>query len=685
MTDTAGAAAAVVTPQPAEPARIAPTRLEILAAAVARVFPEGLTAVAGHTGELTYEVPADRLLKTAETFRDHAELKFEMCMDVCGVDYLEHGRAEWKTGRCDGFRLQPRRRPQRPLPFAGAGRQAGALRWSIICCPSRINHRVRLRVFCPDDTQPMVDSVVGIWASADWFEREAFDLFGILFRGHPDLRRLLTDYGFIGHPFRKDFPLSGNVEVRYDPEKGRVVYQPVTIEPRVLVPKVIRHDNRYDPALTNAAIAGPGQTARRTVGDRMAEIRNYTMNFGPQHPAAHGVLRLVLEMDGEVIQKADPHVGLLHRGTEKLAESKPFNQSIGYMDRLDYVSMMCNEHAYVMAIEKLLGIEAPPRAQYIRVMFDEITRILNHLMWLGAHGLDIGAMTVFLYCFREREDLMDCYEAVSGTRMHATYYRPGGVYRDLPESMPKYQQSQWRSKKDADRLNERRSGGLIDFIADFVDRFPACIDEYETLLTDNRIWKQRTVNIGVVTPERAMQLGFSGPMLRGSGIEWDLRKKQPYEVYEHMDFDIPVGVNGDCYDRYLVRIEELRQSTRIVGQCVAWLKENPGPVMIDDRKIRPPRREEMKGDMESLIHHFKLMTEGYCVPEGEVYAAVEAPKGELGVYLVSDGANKPYRLKVRAPGFAHLASLNEMVQGHMLADVVAVIGTQDIVFGEIDR
>jgi NADH-quinone oxidoreductase subunit D len=413
----------------------------------------------------------------------------------------------------------------------------------------------------------------------------------------------------------------------------------------------------------------------------MAEIRNFTLNFGPQHPAAHGVLRLVLE----VIQKADPHVGLLHRGTEKLAESKPYNQSIGYMDRLDYVSMMCNEHAYVMAIEQLLGVAAPLRAQYIRVMFDEITRVLNHLMWLGAHGLDIGAMTVFLYCFREREDLMDCYEAVSGTRMHATYYRPGGVYRDLPETMPRYQYNEWRSKKDVDRLNERRAGSLLDFIADFTRRFPACVDEYETLLTDNRIWKQRTVNIGVVSPERAMQLGFSGPMLRGSGIAWDLRKKQAYEVYDRMTFEIPVGVNGDCYDRYLVRVEELRQSNRIISQCVDWLRQNPGPVMIDDRKIRPPRREEMKGDMESLIHHFKLMTEGYCPPVGETYAAVEAPKGELGVYLVSDGANKPYRLKVRAPGFAHLAALDEMVRGHMLADVVAVIGTQDIVFGEIDR
>jgi NADH-quinone oxidoreductase subunit D len=420
-----------------------------------------------------------------------------------------------------------------------------------------------------------------------------------------------------------------------------------------------------------------------------AEIRNFTLNFGPQHPAAHGVLRLVLEMDGETIMKADPHVGLLHRGTEKLAESKPFNQSIGYMDRLDYVSMMCNEHAYVLAMERLLGITVPVRAQYIRTMFDEITRVLNHLMWLGAHGLDIGAMSVFLFCFREREDLMDCYEAVSGTRMHATYYRPGGVYRDLPESMPKYQASRWRSKKDADRLNEARRGTLLDFIEDFTRRFPACVDEYETLLTDNRIWKQRTVNIGVVSPERAMQLGFTGPMLRGSGVAWDLRKKQPYEVYADMDFDIPVGVNGDCYDRYLVRIEEMRQANRIIAQCVQWLRANPGsasnPVMVDDRKIRPPRREEMKGDMESLIHHFKYFTEGFSVPEGETYAAVEAPKGEFGVLLVSDGANKPYRLHCRAPGFAHLSALGEMVEGHMLADVVAVIGTQDIVFGEVDR
>ena len=417
----------------------------------------------------------------------------------------------------------------------------------------------------------------------------------------------------------------------------------------------------------------------------MSEIRNYTLNFGPQHPAAHGVLRMVLEMDGEVIQRADPHIGLLHRATEKLAESKPYNQSIGYMDRLDYVSMMCNEHGYVLAMEKLLGIEVPLRAQYIRVMFDEITRILNHLMWIGAHALDVGAMTMFLYAFREREDLMDCYEAVSGARMHATYYRPGGVARDLPDTMPQYESSKWRSKHDLQRLNSNRQGSLLDFIDDFVGRFPSLVDEYETLLTENRIWKQRTVGIGVVSPERAQQLGFTGPMLRGSGVEWDLRKKQPYEVYADLDFDIPVGTNGDCYDRYLVRMEEFRQSTRIIKQCAAWLRGNPGPVLTLDNKVAPPSREAMKGDMEALIHHFKLFTEGLCLPEGEAYAAIEHPKGEFGTYIISDGANKPYRLKIRAPGFAHLSAMDEMTRGHMLSDVVAIIGTQDIVFGEVDR
>ena len=416
----------------------------------------------------------------------------------------------------------------------------------------------------------------------------------------------------------------------------------------------------------------------------MAEIRNYTMNFGPQHPAAHGVLRLVLELDGEVIQRADPHIGLLHRGTEKLAENRTYLQTVPYMDRLDYVSMMANEHAYVLAIEKLLNIDVPIRAQYIRVMFDEITRILNHLLWLGAHALDVGAMTVFLYAFREREDLFDCYEAASGARMHAAYYRPGGVYRDLPDRMPQYE-STLKNKKELDGLNQNRSGSLLDFIEDFANRFPTYVDEYETLLTDNRIWKQRTVGIGVVDPDRAIALGMTGPMLRGSGIAWDLRRKQPYEVYDKLDFDIPVGVNGDCYDRYLVRIEEFRQSNRIIKQCIEWLRKNPGPVISDNHKVAPPNRAAMKEDMEAMIHHFKLFTEGFHIPAGEAYAAVEHPKGEFGIYLVSDGANKPYRLKIRAAGFPHLAALDEMTRGHMISDLVAIIGTQDIVFGEIDR
>src|SRR3989442_1593527 len=417
----------------------------------------------------------------------------------------------------------------------------------------------------------------------------------------------------------------------------------------------------------------------------MADIRNYTLNFGPQHPAAHGVLRLVLELDGEVIERADPHIGLLHRATEKLAETRTYIQSVPYMDRLDYVSMMANEHAYVMAIERLVGVEVPLRAQYIRVMFDEITRLLNHLLWIGAHGLDIGAMAVFLYAFREREDLFDMYEAASGARMHAAYYRPGGVFRDLPDSMPRYAPSVHRSAQDVERLNSNRRGSLLDFIEDFTRRFPTYVDEYETLLTDNRIWKQRLVGIGVVPPERALALGFTGPMLRGSGIAWDLRKKQPYEVYPQMDFDIPIGRNGDCYDRYLVRMEEMRQSNGIIRQCIDWLRKHPGPVMSDDHKVAPPSRIDMKSNMEELIHHFKLFSEGIHVPPGDVYAAVEAPKGEFGIFLVSDGANKPYRLKIRAPGFAHLQAFDEMTRGHMLADAVTVIGTQDIVFGEIDR
>ncbi len=417
----------------------------------------------------------------------------------------------------------------------------------------------------------------------------------------------------------------------------------------------------------------------------MAEIQNYSLNFGPQHPAAHGVLRLVLEMDGEVIERADPHIGLLHRATEKLAEHRTYLQALPYMDRLDYVSMMCNEHAYCMSVEKLLGIEVPLRAQYIRVMYDEITRLSNHLMSVGSHALDVGAMAVFLYAFREREDIMDMYEAVSGARLHAAYYRPGGVYRDLPDSMPQYKGNKYRSEKELRQMNEARSGSLLDFIEDFTNRFPACVDEYESLLTDNRIWKQRLVDVGIVSPERAMALGFTGPMLRGSGVEWDVRKKQPYAVYDRMEFDIPVGTNGDCYDRYLVRVAEMRESTRIIRQCIEWLRKNPGPVITGNHKVAPPSREKMKSGMEELIHHFKLFSEGMHVPTGEAYASIEHPKGEFGIYLISDGGNKPYRMKIRAPGFVHLQSLDEMSRGHMLADAVTIIGTQDIVFGEIDR
>ena len=417
----------------------------------------------------------------------------------------------------------------------------------------------------------------------------------------------------------------------------------------------------------------------------MAEIRNYTINFGPQHPSAHGVLRLILELDGETIVRADPHIGMLHRATEKLAEQRTYLQALPYMDRLDYVSMMCSEHAYVMAIEKMLDLEVPIRAQYIRVMFDEITRLLSHLLWLGSQALDMGAMAVILYAFREREDLMDCYEAASGARMHAAYYRPGGVSQDLPDSMPKFKKTKFQSDKRIKTLNANREGSLLDFIEDFTNRFPKCVDEYETLLTDNRIWKQRLVGVGVISPEDALAAGFTGPMLRGSGVEWDLRKKQPYAVYDKMDFAIPVGREGDCYDRYLVRVEEMRQSNRIIRQCVDWLKQNPGPIKSDDYRVSTPPRAKMKTGMEEMIHHFKLFTEGFHLPKGEIYSAVEAPKGEFGIYMVSDGANKPFRMKIRAPSFVHLQGLEQLVKGHLIADAVAVIGSIDIVFGEVDR
>lgn len=416
----------------------------------------------------------------------------------------------------------------------------------------------------------------------------------------------------------------------------------------------------------------------------MANIENYTLNFGPQHPAAHGVLRLILEMNGETILRADPHIGLLHRGTEKLVEAKPYNQSIGYMDRMDYSSCMCNEHVYVLAIEKALGIEAPIRAQYIRTLFDEVYRLQNHLMWLGAHGIDLGAMGMFLYCFRDREDLMDMCEAATGARLHQFYYRPGGVAKDIPDVMPKYEVNKFRNQKKVDRLNKPRET-FLDFVRDFTVRFDKHLEEYKTLLFENRIWKQRVVGIGQVTAEEAMNLGLTGPMLRASGIAWDLRKTQPYAAYKYLDFDIPVGTDGDCYDRFLVRWEEMRQSNRILKQCADWLEKNPGPVMLEDSVVSPPKRAEMKESMEDLIQQFKLYSEGYCVPEGEVYAAIEHPKGEMGVYLISDGANKPYRVKVRPAGFPHLAALETLTKGHMLGDLIAVIGTLDLVFGDIDR
>ncbi|MCH8095616.1 MAG: NADH-quinone oxidoreductase subunit D [Proteobacteria bacterium] len=392
----------------------------------------------------------------------------------------------------------------------------------------------------------------------------------------------------------------------------------------------------------------------------MAETRlqNFTMNFGPQHPAAHGVLRLVLEMDGEVIRRADPHIGLLHRGTEKLIEYKTYLQAIPYFDRLDYVAPMNQEHAFALAVERLLGIEAPLRGQYIRVLFSEISRLLNHILSITTMALDIGAMTPLLWGFEEREKMMEFYERVSGARMHAAYFRPGGVHQDLPD-------------------------GLADDIMAFADAFPAYIDDTEGLLTENRIFKQRTVDIGAMTAEEAFDWGFTGPNLRACDVAWDLRKAQPYDVYDRLDFDIPVGKNGDCYARYLVRIEEMRQCVPIMKQC---LNDMPGgPVMVDDHKIAPPRRAEMKRSMEALIHHFKLYTEGYHVPAGECYTAVEAPKGEFGVYLVSDGTNRPYRCKIRAPSFAFLQGLDHLSKGHMLADIVAIIGSLDIVFGEVDR
>nr|YP_010117828.1 NADH dehydrogenase subunit 7 [Phytophthora agathidicida]QPN53800.1 NADH dehydrogenase subunit 7 [Phytophthora agathidicida]QTV76618.1 NADH dehydrogenase subunit 7 [Phytophthora agathidicida]QTV76774.1 NADH dehydrogenase subunit 7 [Phytophthora agathidicida]DAD54854.1 TPA_asm: NADH dehydrogenase subunit 7 [Phytophthora agathidicida]DAD54893.1 TPA_asm: NADH dehydrogenase subunit 7 [Phytophthora agathidicida] len=390
----------------------------------------------------------------------------------------------------------------------------------------------------------------------------------------------------------------------------------------------------------------------------LKKIKNFSINFGPQHPAAHGVLRLILELNGEVVQKADSHIGLLHRGTEKLIEYKNYLQALPYFDRLDYVSMMCQEHAYVLAIEKLLNCDIPLRAQYIRVLFSEITRILNHLLAVCCHALDVGAMTPYFWGFEEREKLMEFYERVSGARMHAAYFRPGGVNQDLPK-------------------------GLLNDIYIFCEQFNTRLDEIEEMLTDNRIWKQRLVDIGVVSAKDALNLGFSGVMLRGSGISWDLRKTQPYEIYDQLEFDIPIGTNGDCYDRYLIRIEEMRQSIRIILQVLNKIPN--GPIKLDDKKITNPNRTQIKNSMESLIHHFKYYSENISVNSGETYTVIEAPKGEYGVYLVSDGTNKPYRCKIKSPGFLHLQALDFIAKNHMIADVVTIIGTLDVVFGEIDR
>jgi len=388
------------------------------------------------------------------------------------------------------------------------------------------------------------------------------------------------------------------------------------------------------------------------------KIKNFSLNFGPQHPAAHGVLRLILELDGEIVERAEPHIGLLHRGTEKLIEYKTYLQALPYFDRLDYVSMMAQEHTYSLGVEKLLNISVPVRAQYIRVLFLEITRILNHLLAVGCHAMDVGAMTPFLWAFEEREKLMEFYERVSGARMHAAYVRPGGVSQDIPM-------------------------GLLNDIYIFIEQFSTRIDEMEEMLTTNRIWKQRLINVGVVTSKEAVDWGFSGVLLRGSGLNWDLRKQQPYEVYDKMNFDVFLGSRGDCYDRYLIRVLEMRQSLSIIEQCLNSIPN--GPIKVDDKKITPPSRVDVKNSMESLIHHFKYFTEGFCVPRGETYVATEAPKGEFGVYLVSNGTNRPYRCKIKAPGFGHLQGLDMMSKGHMIADVVTIIGTQDIVFGEVDR
>ena len=505
------------------------------------------------------------------------------------------------------------------------------------------NQRIVLKYFINENE--VIPSLTSIFPSANWMEREVFDMYGVSFKDHPDLRRILTDYGFDGHPLRKDFPMTGHTEVRYNEEQKKVVSEPVKLE---------QNYRNFD-------YESPWEGTKyinEEIKNNDKKIKNLSLNFGPQHPAAHGVLRLILELDGEIVEKADPHIGLLHRGTEKLIENKTYMQAVPYFDRLDYVAPMNQEHAFALAIEKILKIEVPIRAQYIRVIFCEIGRILSHILNVTTQALDVGALTPSLWGFEERETLMTFYERASGSRLHANYFRTGGVHQDLPN-------------------------GLEEDIAKFCQTFPKIIDDLETLLTDNRIFKQRNVDIGIVTKEDALDYSFSGVMIRGSGVPWDLRKSQPYECYDQLEFKIPVGKNGDCYDRYLCRIEEMKESVSIIKQCLGKMEK--GPIKSSDGKISPPPKKDIKQSMEALIHHFKLFTEGYRVPKDEIYTAVEAPKGEFGVYLISDGSNKPYKCKIRAPGFSHLQSIDYLIKGHMLADVPAVLGSLDIVFGEVDR
>ena len=596
-------------------------KLNELAAHLEEHLSDSLIAIEWERDELVLRAQRQTLITVMTFLKDDSKCLFRTLVDLCGVDYPEE-----------------------------------EFRFEVVYNLLSLKRNMRIRVKVRTDAETAVPSLTNLFLSAEWNEREAWDMYGIFFSDHPDLRRLLTDYGFDGHPLRKDFPLTGYVEVRYDDEQKRVVYDSVKLTQEF---RTFDFLSPWEGAENGMAALNDG-TLKPEEGRLMVEshIKPLTLNFGPQHPAAHGVLRLVMEMDGEIVERADPHIGLLHRGTEKLIEHKTYLQAVPYFDRLDYVSPMCQEHAYALAVEKLLDIEVPKRGQYIRVLFSELSRILNHILNITTFALDVGAMTPLLWGFEEREFLMEFYERASGARLHAAYFRPGGVHQDLPD-------------------------GLLDDIAKWSESFPGFVEDMESLLTNNRIFKQRTVDIGAVNQDEAQSLGFTGPCIRASGLPWDLRKSRPYDCYSEVDFDIPVGKTGDCYARYLVRVEEMRQSLRIIKQCLDNIPD--GPVKSTDNKIAPPKRGDMKKSMEALIHHFKLYTEGYHVPAGETYSAVEAPKGEFAVYLVSDGSNKPYRCKIRAPGFAFLSAMDYLSKGHMLADTVAIIGSLDIVFGEIDR